>query len=262
LQHLLIRRIHAKLLSNSAFMSSAVLDRVRGWKSRPKLRLVVELIAECMIKFRGEKPEFFKIFLAIWERFHWVVDSSVILGLHPDLNPGRSVEELALALKLWMGYSHDRKRRGDALRAILTEFFRLLYEASKNEDSAGAAPTLDAELCFDPSVPFAPPDNLPWLPASADWCAASAEIDRKEPWRVWWLRQPALHPFNQCFLPLHPEFDVFAPADFDSEYIQSQIQEDLDPDEPAPPLVSSTAPAPANRDGLAIFGDESRVTTL
>jgi hypothetical protein len=79
---------------------------------------------------------------------------------------------------------------------------------------------------------------------------------------VWWLRQPALHPFNQCFLPLHPEFDVFAPADFDSEYIQSQIQEDLDPDEPAPPLVSSTAPAPANRDGLAIFGDESRVTTL
>ncbi|KAE9320241.1 hypothetical protein PR003_g17765 [Phytophthora rubi] len=72
-------------------------------------------------------------------------------------------------------------------------------------------------------------------------------------WRAWWLRQPALHPYNECFLPLHPEFPVFSSADFDHAQVRSLVAEDVDPSAPTPPLCSAQAPTPANREELSIF---------
>ncbi|KAE8953676.1 hypothetical protein PR003_g30471, partial [Phytophthora rubi] len=74
-----------------------------------------------------------------------------------------------------------------------------------------------------------------------------------EPWRAWWLRQPALHPYNECFLPLHPEFPVFSSADFDHAQVRRLVAEDVDPSAPTPPLCSAQAPTPANREELSIF---------
>ncbi|KAE8969981.1 hypothetical protein PF011_g26592 [Phytophthora fragariae] len=82
---------------------------------------------------------------------------------------------------------------------------------------------------------------------------ASAVVDRDEPWHAWWLRQPALHPYNECFLPLHPEFPVFSSADFDHAQVRCLVAEDVDPSAPTPPLCSAQAPAPANREELSIF---------
>ncbi|KAE8972860.1 hypothetical protein PR002_g26378 [Phytophthora rubi] len=249
------QRLRTKLPELGFFMSPKVLHRVESRRSSPKTAPPVEIVVECWLKCRGERPDLMKIFIALYERMHWVVDSSVILGLHPDLNPGRTPAELALPLKLWQQYSHERKRRSDALRPVLNELYGTLYQASKVVDSANGqpAPGLDPELYFDPSVPFAPPANLPWVPASADWCAASSLIDWDEPWRAWWLRQPALHPYNECFLPLHPEFPVFSSADFDHAQVRSLVAEDVDPSAPAPPLCSVQAPTPANREELSIF---------
>ncbi|GMF40703.1 unnamed protein product [Phytophthora fragariaefolia] len=111
-------------------------------------------------------------------------DSSVVLGLHPDLNPTSSADELALAYQLWQKYRHERKRRSDALRSVLTELNGTLYKAVTEFDAASntPAPQLDSELYFDPSVPFAPPANLPWFPTSADWCEAAVDVDVGEPW--------------------------------------------------------------------------------
>ncbi|KAE9293107.1 hypothetical protein PF008_g24887 [Phytophthora fragariae] len=239
------QRLRSMLPDLVFFMSPSVLRRVKSRRSSPKTAPPVEIVAECWLKCRGERPDLMKIFIALYERMHWVVDSSVILGLHPDLNPGRTPAELALALQLWQQYSHERKRRSDALRPVLNELYGTLYQASKAVDSANdqPAPDLDPELYFDPSVPFAPPANLPWVPASADWCAASALVDWDEPWRAWWLRQPALHPFNECFLPLHPEFPVFSSADFDFDHVRRQVVDDL---------CSAQAPTPANRKELNI----------
>ncbi|KAE9300705.1 hypothetical protein PF008_g22942 [Phytophthora fragariae] len=249
------QRLCTKLPELGFFMSPKVLHRVESRRSSPKTAPPVEIVVECWLKCRGERPDLMKIFIALYERMHWVVDSSVILGLHPDLNPGRTPAELALALKLWQQYSHERKRRSDALRPVLNELYGTLYQASNVVDSANdqPAPGLDPELYFDPSVPFAPPANLPWVPASADWCAASALVDWEEPWRAWWLRQPALHPYNECFLPLHPEFPVFSSADFDHAQVRSLVAEDVDPSAPTPPLCSAQAPTPANREELSIF---------
>ncbi|KAE9069142.1 hypothetical protein PF006_g29641 [Phytophthora fragariae] len=208
-------------------MSPKVLHRVESRRSSHKSAPPVEIVVECWLKCRGERPDLMKIFIALYERMHWVVDSS---------------------------YSHERKRRSDALRPVLNELYGTLYQASKVVDSANGqpAPGLDPELYFDPSVAFAPPANLPWVPASADWCAASSLIDWDEPWRAWWLRQPALHPYNECFLPLHPEFPVFSSADFDHAQVRSLVAEDVDPSAPAPPLCSVQAPTPANREELSI----------
>ncbi|KAE8908368.1 hypothetical protein PF010_g20360 [Phytophthora fragariae] len=249
------QRLRAKLPDLVFFMSPSVLRRVKSRRSSPKTAPPVENVAERWRKCRGERPDLMKIFIALYERMHWVVDSSVILSLHPDLNPGRTPAELALALQLWQQYSHERKRRSDALRPVLNELYGTLYQASKAVDSANdqPAPDLDPELYFDPSVPFAPPANLPWVPASADWCAASALIDWDEPWRAWWLRQPVLHPYNECFLPLHPEFPVFSSADFDYDHVRRQVAKDVDPSAPTPPLCSAQAPTPANREELSIF---------
>ncbi|KAE9012330.1 hypothetical protein PR002_g14834 [Phytophthora rubi] len=212
-------------------MSPSVLSRVKSRRSSPNTAPPVEIVAECWLKCRGERPDLMKIFIALYE------------------------PELALALKLWQQYSHKRKRRSDALRPVLNELYSTLYQALKSLDSANnqPAPDLDPELYFDPSVPFAPPANLPWVPASADWCAASALADWDEPWRAWWLRQPALHPYNECFLPLHPELPVFSSADFDSDHVHRQVAKDLDPGAPTPPFCSAQAPTPANGEGLNIF---------
>ncbi|GMF35014.1 unnamed protein product [Phytophthora fragariaefolia] len=133
----------------------------------------------CWLKCRGDRQEMAKVFVALYERMHWLVDSSVVLGLHPDLNPASSADELALAYQLWQKYSHERKRRSDALRSVLTELYGTLYKAVTEFDAASntPAPQLDSELYFDPSVPFAPPANLPWFPTSADWCEAAFDID-------------------------------------------------------------------------------------
>ncbi|KAE8982738.1 hypothetical protein PF011_g21489 [Phytophthora fragariae] len=94
-------RLRTKLPELGFFMSPEVLHRVESRRSSPKTAPPVEIVDECWLKCRGERPGLMKIFIALYECMHWVVDSSVILGLHPDLNPGRTPAELALALKLW-----------------------------------------------------------------------------------------------------------------------------------------------------------------
>ncbi|GMF56430.1 unnamed protein product [Phytophthora fragariaefolia] len=176
-----------------------------------------------------------KVFVALYERMHWL---------------------LALAYRLWQKSSHERKRRSDALRSVLTELYGTLYKVGTEFDAAGntPAPQLDSKLYFDPSEPFAPPANLPWFPTSADWCEAAVDVDVGEPWRAWWLRVPVLHPYNMYFRPRHPGFPVFGSAESDLSLGQRLVDEDVDWAESAPPTCSPSAPNPANREGLDIFG--------
>ncbi|GMF36259.1 unnamed protein product [Phytophthora fragariaefolia] len=114
-------------------------------------------------------------------------------------------------------------------------------------------PQFDSELYFDPSVPFATPDNLPWFPTSADLCEAAFDIDVAEPWRAWWLCVPALHPYNVCFRPRHPGFPVFGSTESNLSQVQRLVDEDINSTKSDPPTCSPSAPTPANREGLDIF---------
>ncbi|GMF43577.1 unnamed protein product [Phytophthora fragariaefolia] len=160
--------------SNSAGATTSFPDvlRLPILTVRTRAAQAVSRDSRCWLKCRGDRPAMAKVFVALYERMHWLVDSSVVLGLHPDLNPTSSADELALVYQLWQKYSHERKRHSDALRSVLTELYGTLYKAVTEFDAASntPAPQLDSELYFDPSVPFAPPANLPWFPTSADWC--------------------------------------------------------------------------------------------
>ena len=92
-----------------------------------------------------------------------------------------------------------------------------------------------------------------WVPSSPDWFAELGALDALEPWRVWWLTQSAENPYNTCFRSPHPELPVFVPAGVAETDVVSLIVEDVDPNEHAPPTVSSVAPVPENRRDTRIF---------
>ncbi|GMF56398.1 unnamed protein product [Phytophthora fragariaefolia] len=175
----------------------------------------------CWLKCRGDRQEMGNVFVALYGRMHWLVDSSVVLGLHPDLN--------------------------------LTSWYASASSGRRTAMSASDAVTPCAR-CTSTSVPFAPPANLLWFPTSADWCEAAVDVDVGEPWQALWLRMPELHPYNMYFRPLHPGFPVFGSAESDLSHVQRLVDEAVDLAESAPPTCSPSAPTPANREGLDIFG--------
>ncbi|GMF28427.1 unnamed protein product [Phytophthora fragariaefolia] len=205
------------------FMSADALRRVRARQTSPKSAPHVEIVAEYWFKCRGDRQR---------------------------------NDQAGTGVQLWQKYSHERKRRSDALRSVLTELYGTLYKAVTEFDAASNTPEpqLDSELYFDPSVPFEPPANLPWFPTSADWCKSALDIDVGDPWRAWWFRMPELHPYNVDFRPRHPKFPVFGSAESDLSQVQSLVDEDVVLAESAPPTCSPSAPTPPNREGLDIFG--------
>ena len=98
----------------------------------------------------------------------------------------------------------------------------------------GSATALDPELYFEPSVPHYPLASQAWVPLSPDWFVDLGSLEASKPWRGWWLTRPAEHPYNPCFRPHHPEFQIFVPVGVDESNVVSRIVEDVDPNEPAP----------------------------
>ncbi|KAE9284345.1 hypothetical protein PF008_g27182 [Phytophthora fragariae] len=128
-----------------------------------------------------------------------------------------------------------------------------LYSAVMKNLNGLAAPEADAELFFEPSVPFYPLVNLSWIPSGRDWCGVAESVDRFEQWRTWWLTNPAEHPFNTFFRTRNLEFQVFASKGVDPRIVEDAVEDDVDLDEPATLQISSGAGIAVNREGIHIF---------
>ncbi|POM74428.1 Hypothetical protein PHPALM_8610 [Phytophthora palmivora] len=116
------------------------------------------------------------------------------------------------------------------------------------------------KLYFDPSVPLYPLVNLPWVPDSALWSEEILAADHHEPWRSWWLLDPARHPFNTRFRPRNAEFMVFAPHGMDPRVVDESVDDDVDLAEPDPPQIPIGLPPRENRTGIFIFEDLGETT--
>ena len=136
------------------FVSAATFHRAVASHQKP--RSLLDIVLDCWLKFKARRPASLRFYVAMWERTHWIVDSSVMLGLHPSQNPGVDIHDLDNALALWFDYSRERKRRADAIRPVLKDWYSTLFEAASSSNSAGPAPQLDAELFFEPTVPLPP----------------------------------------------------------------------------------------------------------
>ncbi|GMF49806.1 unnamed protein product [Phytophthora fragariaefolia] len=103
------------------------------------------------------------------------------------------------------------------------------------------------------SVPVYPLVNLSWIPGGSDWCQAMSEVDSAEPWRTWWLTDPARHPYNACCRARNVDFLPFAPPGVDPNIVEAAVEDVVDLTEPDPPIRYTSAPPCANRAGIHIF---------
>ncbi|KAI9991610.1 hypothetical protein PInf_016904 [Phytophthora infestans] len=221
------------------------------------------------VKLRGDSPldsagrpiqtdgQMTRYFVALYERRHWIVESSVLISLHPDVNPAATPAQLAEVYELWLVYKRERKRRSDTLRSLVVAVYDQLYSAVTQKLGDEPAPLVDAEVYFYPSVPHYSPVNLSWVPSGRDWVQCAHDVDLAEPWRAWWLTDPAVHPYNTCFHARNVDFLVFAPRGMDPQVVDDAIEEDFDLAEPAPPAYAPGAPTRLNRQGIHIFTGSS-----
>ncbi|KAG4040816.1 hypothetical protein PC123_g23651 [Phytophthora cactorum] len=96
------------------------------------------------------------LFVALYERRLELVKLSVLMGLHPDLNPSVTPEVLTEMFELWTRCKLARKRQSDALRSIVVSAYVYLYWAVMYQLGGQPAPLIDAEnvdfLVFAPRV--------------------------------------------------------------------------------------------------------------
>ncbi|KAG3166557.1 hypothetical protein PC128_g19678 [Phytophthora cactorum] len=94
---------------------------------------------------RGDQST--RFFVALYEQRHWLVESSVLMGIHPDLNPSATPEELTEMFELWTRYKLTRKRRSDALRSLVVSAYDNRYSAVTHQLGGQQAPLIGAEVC-------------------------------------------------------------------------------------------------------------------
>ncbi|GMF49744.1 unnamed protein product [Phytophthora fragariaefolia] len=179
------------------------------------------------------------------------VESSVMMGLHPSQQASHSYEEIAGIHDEWFQYKLCRKRRSDALRSLMSTVSDDLYSAVVKTIGGVPALDVDAELYCEPPVLVYPLVNLSWIPGGSDWSQAVSEVDAAEPWRTWWLTDPARHRYNACFRARTVNFLPFAPSGVDSSIVEAAVEDDVDLIEPS--IRSTSAPPCANRTGIHIF---------
>ncbi|GMF57259.1 unnamed protein product [Phytophthora fragariaefolia] len=225
----------------------------------------MENLAEVWIKLRGEIPNSVggenaaslarddhptRYFVALWERTHWIVESSVMMGLHPSQQASCSHEEIAEIYAEWFKYKLNRKRQSDALRGLMTLISDGLFPAVMDVVDGVPAPDVYVDVYFEPSVPVYALVNLSWIPGGADWSRAATEVDAVEPWRTWWLTDPAIHPYNTCFRARNVDFLLFAPTGMESHVVEAAVVAVVDLTECDPPICFSNTPPCANRSGF------------
>ncbi|GMF53744.1 unnamed protein product [Phytophthora fragariaefolia] len=235
----------------AAFMD--VDDSGHPWRSKPGSML--DVLSHEWCKSRGVVRE--DILLALWERIHWIVESSVNIYLDEAClaseRTSRIDNEFTALWKSLKDYLLGRKQRSDLLRLTVKVLGDAVVGAANHKIDGLPAPLVDTEVCFDPAIPFSPPVNLPWFPRTAYWIAEAVRIDNHEPWRLWWVTAPGRHPYNTIFQLYHPEFPLFIPDGANSEMVAACVKNERLIVEPEPPALHPNTPAPVNRPGEIEF---------
>ena len=91
-----------------------------------------------------------------------------MMGMHPDQNPDRLVDELIRIHAPWVEYNSARKRRRHLLRVVAKAVIRILRDATAVRTSLGSAPRLGPELFLKLSVPMYLIMIYAWVTASTD----------------------------------------------------------------------------------------------
>ncbi|GMF49792.1 unnamed protein product [Phytophthora fragariaefolia] len=201
------------------FVDDSVLEvcpPVEKGKRSQKPGSLLEVLSHEWCKSRGFVRE--DIPLALWERMHWIVESSVNVWLAEAFlaseRTSRIDYEFTTLWKLLKDYLLGRKQWSDLLRLTVKVLGDAVVGAANHKIDGLPAPLVDTEVCFDPAIPFCPPVNLPWFSRKADWIAEAGA-----------------------------DLEMVAACGEDERLIA----------EPEPPALHPNTPAPANRSGEIEF---------
>ncbi|GMF60119.1 unnamed protein product [Phytophthora fragariaefolia] len=172
-----------RLLPHSLFfVDDSVLEvcpLVEKGKRSKRPGSLLEVLSHEWCKSRGVVRE--DILLALWERMHWIVESSVNIWLAEAFRASertrRIDNEFTALWKSLEDYLLGRKQRSDLLRLTVKVLGDAVVGAANHKIDGLSAPLVDTEVCFDPAIPLCPPVNLPWFPRTADWiCGGSPRL--------------------------------------------------------------------------------------
>ncbi|GMF22834.1 unnamed protein product [Phytophthora fragariaefolia] len=163
-----------RLLPHSLFfVDDSVLEvcpPVEKGKRSKKPGSLLEVLSYEWCTSRGVVRE--DILLALWERMHWIVESSVNVRLAEAFlaseRTSRIDYEFTSLWKSLKGYFLGQKQRSDLLRLTVKVLGDAVVGAANHKIDGLPAPLVNTEVCFDPAIPFCPPVNLPWFPRTAD----------------------------------------------------------------------------------------------
>ncbi|KAG7395290.1 hypothetical protein PHYBOEH_003957 [Phytophthora boehmeriae] len=105
----------------------------------------IEILSQEWCKYRAVGRE--DIFIALWERNHWIVESSVILALaeewHKSTKSPVVVADLNARLAAFKEYIHSRKQRSDLLRIAQKNLCKVIIDHVERVVDGLPAPDLD-----------------------------------------------------------------------------------------------------------------------
>ena len=65
------------------------------------------------------------VYVDLWEKIHWLVESSVLMGIHLNFDPTRSIAEVRKRFAFLSEYYLACKSRSDVLRLVVKSLYRL-----------------------------------------------------------------------------------------------------------------------------------------
>ncbi|GMF22942.1 unnamed protein product [Phytophthora fragariaefolia] len=144
------------------FVDDSVLEvcpPVEKGKRSKKPGSLLEVLSYEWCNSRGVVRE--DILLALWERMHWIVKSSVNVWLAEAFLASERTSRIDYEFTaLWESlkdYLMGRKQWSDLLRLTVKVLGDAVVGAVNNKIDGLPAPLVDTEVCFDPAIPFCPP---------------------------------------------------------------------------------------------------------
>ncbi|KUF84451.1 hypothetical protein AM587_10002084 [Phytophthora nicotianae] len=163
--------------------------------------------------FRGDGP-MPDLGFALWERRFWILAAAVEKGFAAEEAEPNCDKDLIRTkrarFRVLMG---GRSARADRLRNMYQlQYLKWSLESASTSQRSLICP----EMIIEPSVPWYPVENLPFVPKTTDWLAEVNALVDRQPWRANWVYRPFDHPYNTTYVPCNREARIFCPRGIDA----------------------------------------------
>ncbi|ETN15235.1 hypothetical protein PPTG_07398 [Phytophthora nicotianae INRA-310] len=145
----------------------------------------------------------------LWERRFWILAAAVEKGFTAEEAEPNCDKDLVktkrASFRVPMG---GRSTRADRLRNMYQlQYLKWSLESASTSQRSLICP----EMIIEPSVPWYPVENLPFVPKTTDWIAEVTALVDRQPWCANWVYRPFDHPYNTTYVPCNREARIFCP---------------------------------------------------